>query len=242
MKLCRDLTRRWRAVCFGFLLTALVLIAAATEFMLGKAYNAQIYSDSRWAVAITEPGCFRMEPSYISLIGAWLLSTLSITVLAIVVSAAASRAVAGKIQTDFVRTVAICLALCAGLALAAKAADLQHQKVCLPADSWPPLATHRRTPADLAPGCHHGYLEPSSLLNRTLARLGLSHEGVSFELMAFGLSFGAALEVRAQIRIRRVRRAKEEGRCVVCGYDLRASPERCPECGMSRATPWPGPP
>lgn len=52
-------------------------------------------------------------------------------------------------------------------------------------------------------------------------------------LLAVGLSvYPAVVFIRGPLR--RYRRRKR-GLCLTCGYDLRGSPGRCPECGYERA-------
>jgi hypothetical protein len=45
---------------------------------------------------------------------------------------------------------------------------------------------------------------------------------------------GFVWSVPAVLRDRRASKRRAAGRCADCGYDLRASPVRCPECGATR--------
>ena len=67
---------------------------------------------------------------------------------------------------------------------------------------------------------YRGGVEPGSLTWVT----------APYWLIAGSAAIPAVLQV---LRLRRTRRQRQRGLCPSCGYDLRATPGRCPECGMA---------
>lgn len=61
--------------------------------------------------------------------------------------------------------------------------------------------------------------------------LALYRSRTLYVWLGWPLLLSAVLPAWWLIRKRKVSRHKPEGTCPVCGYDLRASTERCPECG-----------
>jgi hypothetical protein len=73
--------------------------------------------------------------------------------------------------------------------------------------------------------------------NRKVNRSPLWHIfAIPYSLLAIIFSAPPGIRLRAHVRERRRSRI---GRCPTCGYDLRATPERCPECGAVATTPNP---
>jgi hypothetical protein len=57
---------------------------------------------------------------------------------------------------------------------------------------------------------------------------------IPYAMLASGAAVMPALWICRRLR-RRWRMRRTDGTCVACGYDLRATPSRCPECGCATA-------
>ena len=73
--------------------------------------------------------------------------------------------------------------------------------------------------------------------NPTFTRYGWAFTGRQVTLprwflIGAGLSPALLLTARAVVRAHLHRRRRRRHICASCGYDLRATPERCPECGL----------
>ena len=56
---------------------------------------------------------------------------------------------------------------------------------------------------------------------------------VPYWVIALIFALAPAFQLRRVLRERSRRHRQAAGRCTACGYDLRATPERCPECGAA---------
>jgi hypothetical protein len=67
----------------------------------------------------------------------------------------------------------------------------------------------------------------------------VDHQWILVLVLSYIIGSGYWLDERRMERLNNRARTKKnctgDGRCRFCGYDLRATPDRCPECGRSTA-------
>jgi hypothetical protein len=77
---------------------------------------------------------------------------------------------------------------------------------------------------------HWNYRSPPSPQWRWMHAIGFD---LPYWVIATVFAILPAIAIRRAWLARRVRRRLANGLCIACGYDVRASSERCPECGAA---------
>lgn len=80
-------------------------------------------------------------------------------------------------------------------------------------------------------GLQHGVDEPC--IGETSLAFNVPYIIVAFPNWLVVVVLASLLSLRGAIRLLRHRRRRRRGLCVACGFDIRYSPQRCPECGES---------
>lgn len=81
-----------------------------------------------------------------------------------------------------------------------------------------------------------GYREENIPSYFVTAKYGGTVAVQAYRWRTIGFPYAVPIILCAMYPIMQFRRRRREGCCAKCGYDLRASPERCPECGLVTAS------
>ena len=82
----------------------------------------------------------------------------------------------------------------------------------------------------------HGHADPTEIVSTSYdIQFFPAIPGILIPDYCFGVATALLLTLVVVLHKKAVRHVREVGGlCIKCGYDLRASPERCPECGSSK--------